>query len=230
MAKDIAQQKAENQTLRERVEHNVIAWLLGTLVTGFVAGFSAYSSIYAIAGYNLGDERRRLQENIGQFEKQRAEFEAERERLGEMRNRIAEGSALLSSERSELDGKVAQQAAELKRCQVEAEQAKYAALNTPPSEEYKAILAGTSLYLIFQPTKGRDAVALQKRLQLLGMKIVLNEDESDLLGVTPNVIKYNRPNGLPGALALEDELARFGVVGHRNGNGTASEEFFLWMK
>lgn len=36
-------------TIRERVEQNVIAWLLGTSLAGFVAGFGAYEAILRVS-------------------------------------------------------------------------------------------------------------------------------------------------------------------------------------
>jgi hypothetical protein len=37
-------------TIRRRVEQNVVIWLLGTLFTGFVAGWGAYETILAVTG------------------------------------------------------------------------------------------------------------------------------------------------------------------------------------
>ena len=43
-------------TIRTLVERNVVIWLLGTLVTGFVAGWGAYETILAVAGRKLVSE------------------------------------------------------------------------------------------------------------------------------------------------------------------------------
>lgn len=36
-------------TLKEKIENNIVFWLLSTAVAGFVAGFSAYQVILEIA-------------------------------------------------------------------------------------------------------------------------------------------------------------------------------------
>jgi hypothetical protein len=42
--------RGSTMTLKERVENNVVVFLLGSLVTGFVAGFGAHQVIMGMAG------------------------------------------------------------------------------------------------------------------------------------------------------------------------------------
>src|SRR5258708_1247048 len=40
-------------TLRERIEDNIAIWLLGTLLTGFLAGIGAYKSVLEISSQKM---------------------------------------------------------------------------------------------------------------------------------------------------------------------------------
>jgi hypothetical protein len=43
-------------TIRNVVERNVVIWLLGTLVSGFIAGWTAYETILAVSGRKVVSE------------------------------------------------------------------------------------------------------------------------------------------------------------------------------
>jgi len=64
--------------IKERIEHNITLWILGTLLTGFLSGIGVYRTIQEIAGLTvvpaaaLEDSKRRIVELEREFSESQA--------------------------------------------------------------------------------------------------------------------------------------------------------------
>ena len=129
-------------SIKERIERNVTVWLLGTLLTGFVAGVSAYRIFREIIGYQeitkvevdeLKRERKKANSAKINFEKQLSDAKKQIESLRKLRPTIP-------------------------------------AIKKDSKVSASAALNGVSVSIYFKAGRAREAVMMKEKLVTAGAK------------------------------------------------------------
>ena len=185
-------------TIRQRIEENIAIWLLGTLLTGFLAGVATYKSVQEIGGLEPSPKATRLalEATVKQCQSEVEDLRRSRTTLGQENYQAA---ASLASCKAQLDSAVRAKKA-------------IASTDSPAPAKTTVRLDGLTVYIDHLNHRASHALRAKQKLESSGAHVVLKafHNEKPPLLVGGNVYYWGNEY-MPKAMAVLSIVREFGV-------------------
>lgn len=192
-------------TLKERVEENVVLWLLGSLFTGFLSGIAAFRSI----------------QEIGDLQPiPRSEYNS-------LKEKALQSDSLVTGLQQKLNATETQISKLQEQVASERTTPKQAATSNPPRVK-RDDLTGSQIRLIYRDSSTSRALEIKKKLESYGAHVVLSEPAEKCPGcAAPGKVEFDHVEDAALAVSVLNVVKQYGFDGTAYGRGGVSGVIYL---